>query len=116
MNLPEKLQDQIEEAGAIVRFHYPWWLRPLMLPGFRSGGITIGKRIYVAAPADHAVRFVRHELAHVHQLQRLGFFAFYWRFLREYFANRLHGLNHLAAYEAISLEQEALAAEADESV
>lgn len=76
-------------------------------------GITLGRRIYLAADVapERLERFLRHELAHVQQVNRLGLIRFYWRYAREYLANRRRGMPPAAAYRNISFEVEALAAE-----
>ncbi len=53
------------------------------------------------------VELLEHELVHVEQYRRLGLAGFLRRYLGEYFAGRRRGLGHQAAYEAISLEEEA---------
>jgi hypothetical protein len=113
MNLTEEQQRSIDEARAIVRFRFPWWLRP-----FTRGilGITLGRRVYLDGMAADAHKTLRHELAHVRQIRRLGLFRFYGRFAREYVDNRRRGWPAHHAYQRISLELEALAAEREESV
>jgi hypothetical protein len=105
------VQSAIEASRALVRFRYPFWLRPLLLRGVV--GITLGRRIYLAAglPPDRRERFLRHELKHVEQINRHGLLGFYWRYVREYIANRRRGMPPAAAYRSISFEVEALAAE-----
>jgi hypothetical protein len=113
MNLPEDLQRGVEEARAIVRFRFPWWLRPFLLRGVVA--ITLGRRIYLQSGiAD--LRLLRHELAHVRQIQRLGLFRFYRLYACEYVSNRRRGWPSAEAYRRISLEIEAFAAEGEESV
>jgi|ERR1051325_7047806 hypothetical protein len=108
------LQCALNEAGARVAFHYPWWLRPFLQRGVI--GIALGRRIYIAPemlerPAAEVERLVRHELAHVRQVARLGLVRFLWRYLVEYLALRRRGLTSSAAYNAISFEREAREAE-----
>ena len=76
-------------------------------------GITLGRRIYLSADvAERQVEsFLRHELAHVRQINRVGLVRFYWRYLREYIENRRAGFGPAEAYRRISFEQEARAAE-----
>ena len=88
----------------IVKYRFPWWLRPFLLRGV--AGITLGRRIYVVDEAT-----LRHELVHFRQIQRLGLFTFYWTWIREYVANRRRGMNSGEAYRKISLEEEAFADE-----
>ena len=110
-----KVSDQIEAAisttGAKVRFRYPWWLRPFLLPGVV--GITLGRRIYLSPKISEkqVERFLRHELAHVRQIARLGLIRFYWAYAAEYIRLRRQGLSSSEAYRNISFELEASAAE-----
>src|SRR4051794_8260403 len=91
-----------DEPRAIVRYGYPWWLRLFLFRGV--SGITIGRRVYLAVADD---RTLRHELVHVRQIARVGFFTFYWRWLSEYVANRSRGMPADEAYRRISFEKEA---------
>ena len=93
--------------GVIVKYRFPWWLRPFLLRGV--AGITLGRRIYIEGGNAEAI--LRHELVHVRQIRRLGVFRFYWSYVREYLANRQRGMNAAEAYRMISLEQEAYAEE-----
>ncbi len=85
--------------------------------------VTLGSRVVFAREAwrdlqagrDRGLALVFHELAHVAQIRRLGRFGlarFLGRYLGEYLAGRVRGLNHGAAYRAISFEREAHALEA----
>jgi hypothetical protein len=75
--------------------------------------ITLGRRVYVSPSLAGAQleRLLRHELTHVAQIARVGFFTFYWRYLTEYISHRRAGLSSIAAYRNISFEKEAFAAE-----
>jgi hypothetical protein len=103
------LERDIISARARVRYRFPWWLRPLLMRGVVA--ITLGRWIYVAADATLPIRFVRHELAHVRQINRLGLIRFYWRYVCEYLSNRRGGMSAADAYRNISFEIEAQAAE-----
>jgi hypothetical protein len=75
--------------------------------------ITLGHRIWIARelpPAEMEV-LLRHEMVHVRQMEQLGVPRFLWRYVGEYVRNRVRGMNHDAAYRAISFEQEAFAVE-----
>jgi hypothetical protein len=104
MNLPEDLQRLILETGARVKFAHPWWLKLFLMRGV--AGITLGRRIYLAAGTDIA-RALRHELVHVRQIARVGFFTFYWRWIGEYVRNLRRGMPSHEAYRRISFEEEA---------
>jgi hypothetical protein len=110
MRLPAELQARLDAARATVKFRFPWWLRPFLLHGV--AGITLGRRIYVEG--DDLVRIVRHELAHVQQIARLGLLRFYWTWIREYVGYRISGSSSSEAYGRISLEIQAFAAEREE--
>ena len=112
MELPSALLAVIDESRAKVRVGYPWWLRPFLMRDVIA--ITLGRRIYVreAMASASFERLLRHELAHVRQVQRLGLFRFLWRYLAEFLRNWVRLRNASAAYAAISFEIEARAAEA----
>src|SRR5207237_2991867 len=42
---PDNLQRAIAETGAVIKYRFPWWLRPFLLRGV--AGITLGRRIYI---------------------------------------------------------------------
>ena len=98
MRLPE---------GVIVRYRFPWWLRPFLLRGV--AGITLGRRVYIEGNDPDGI--LRHELVHVEQIARLGLLRFYWVWIREYLGHRSRGFSSAEAYQRISLEIEAFAAE-----
>lgn len=111
MNLSAAIEEAIADARAKVRMNYPWWLRPWLMRDVIA--ITIGRRIYLSAKATPAAaeRLLRHELAHVRQINRLGLFVFYWRYIAE-FARHFWRVRSIArAYAMISFEREAMAAE-----
>jgi hypothetical protein len=111
MNLPDEIEHAISDVRARVRFRYPWWLRPFLMRGVV--GITLGRRIYLDGTVSqrNIERFLRHELAHVRQINRVGLLQFYWRYLAEYVQLRRRGLSSSEAYRNISFEMEAAAAE-----
>jgi hypothetical protein len=93
---------------ANIRHGFPFWLRPFLQRGVAA--ITLGRRVYIASDVAEAEleRIIRHELVHVRQVAELGVIRFYWRYLREYVANRRAGMSAGEAYRRISFEQEAL--------
>lgn len=101
----------VTDCSPVIRDGYPWWLRPFLLRNVAA--ITLGRRIWIASGVQGEVRerLLRHERVHVDQMCRLGTPRFLFRYVREYLANRLHGLNADAAYRRISFEVEAFAAE-----
>jgi hypothetical protein len=81
--------------------------------------ITLGRRIYLSSAAERmkpesVIRLLRHELAHVVQIERLGLFRFLWRYLQEFAVLYVRLRSVAAAYVAISFEIEARAAEEGE--
>ena len=111
MELPPRLLDTIAESRAKVRIGYPWWLRPFLMRDVIA--ITLGRRIYVREVMALAVleRLLRHELAHVRQVHRLGLIRFLWRYISEFGRHWWRLRNVSKAYAAISFEIEACAAE-----
>ena len=111
MELPQRLLDTIEESRAKVRVGYPWWLRPFLMRGVVA--ITLGRRIYVreALASASFERLLRHELAHVRQVHRLGLIRFLLSYLTEFVRHWMRLRDVSKAYAAISFEIEACAAE-----
>lgn len=112
MNLSEELQSAVRISRARIRTPYPWWLRPFLTKGVVA--ITLGRNVYVAVAGmaqSELEALIRHELVHVRQIARLGFFRFYWRYVAEYVSLRRRGMSAGEAYRNISFEIEALQAE-----
>lgn len=118
MDLPEELREAIGAARARVRVGYPWWLRPWLVTTVVA--ITLGRTIYVSSDAAtrtpaFLVRLMRHELAHVHQVNRLGVVTFLWKYVAEFLRHYVRVRSVGQAYAMISFEAEARAAEGDRS-
>jgi hypothetical protein len=101
--------------GARLRVGYPAWLRFFLQKGVVA--ITLGRTVYVServlAKSDHELlKLVQHELTHVRQVAQLGLMRFLYRYVREYISLRRAGMKSFQAYEEISFEREARAAEA----
>jgi hypothetical protein len=114
MKMTDALAGAMEEAGARVRVGYPWWLRPWLARNVV--GITLGRTIYVSRAIaslsdDFVERLMRHELAHVAQVNRLGLPRFLWMYGSEFVRNYRRERSIEAAYRSISFEVEAAAAE-----
>lgn len=112
--IPDAIRDLIADSGARIRVGYPAWLRALLRKNVIA--ITLGRRVYLSPRLleegeEHLRSIVRHELVHVKQVNRVGLVCFLLRYVREFVANRRRGLDSEAAYEAISFEVEARAAE-----
>lgn len=116
MDLPEAITRTIEETRAKVRYGYPRWLRLLLMKDVVA--ITLGRRIYVRANVQQSSleRLLRHELAHVRQVQRYGLIGFYARYLAEFARHWKRERSINKAYSLISFEQEAVRAEQEESL
>jgi hypothetical protein len=100
-----------KSSPARIAYAFPIWLRPFLQRGVIA--ITLGRRVYVSAKVkgEELERLLRHELKHVEQVNRIGLFRFYWRYVREYIALRRSGLKSFEAYRRVSFEEEASAAE-----
>lgn len=111
MKLSDDLQVLIGETRARVNLRFPWWLRPFLPRSVIA--ITLGRRVYVATriAESEIERNLRHELTHVQQIARIGVVRFYWRYFAEYVALRRRGVPPAEAYQRISFEVEAFAAE-----
>ena len=80
--------------------------------------ITLGRRIYVLPSyvqrsQAEVTRLIRHELAHVRQVERLGLVRFLARYVVEFVRHLRRTRSFDAAYHAISFEVEARQAELD---
>jgi len=108
------VQKAIEESRALVRLGYPWWLRPFLARNVIA--ITLGRRVYLSAAAavrssDYLDRLLKHELAHVRQVDRHGLIGFLVRYVTEYLRHLWRYRSMDRAYREISFEIEARAAE-----
>jgi hypothetical protein len=101
------LSDEVRDARATLHIGYPWWLRPLLVKNVVA--ITLGRRIYVRGAIDD--RVIRHELAHVRQVNRLGLTVFIVRYVYEFVRNLVRERSLDRAYRSISFEREAYEAE-----
>lgn len=113
MNVSESVAAAIAGVRAKVRVGYPWWLRWLLMRDVI--GITLGRRIYVRANLTQLSleRLLRHELAHIRQIERHGLLGFYRRYVTEFVRHFLRVRSISRAYSLISFEIEAVAAEKD---
>jgi hypothetical protein len=111
MNLPQAIEEAMTAAGARVRVGYPWWLRYLLMRDVAA--ITLGRRIYVRPDVRPAYleRLLRHELAHVRQIERHGLLGFYSKYVAEFARHLVRERSASRAYRLISFEVEAAAAE-----
>ena len=86
---------------ARVRIVVVGWLQPGI------AAMTVGRFVFVRRGNEASVGLIAHELVHVEQWRELGVAKFLTRYLRDYLHGRRAGLDHWAAYHAISLEDEA---------
>lgn len=113
----EELTKLVADNNAKLRVGYPWWLRPFLARNVVA--ITLGRRIYVLLPAFllrpavDVERLLRHELAHVRQVNRLGLPLFLIRYVWEFARNLWRERSIDRAYRQISFEIEAYAAESE---
>jgi hypothetical protein len=111
---PAGLADAVNSAKARVSVGYPWWLRPWLAHDVIA--ITLGRRIYLSAKTAamkeaSLERLLRHELAHVRQVERLGLIIFLWRYVTEFIGHLRKERSFQRAYSLISFEIEAVEAE-----
>jgi hypothetical protein len=112
--LPEMMRAAAGQARARIRFGYPWWLRPFLAKGVIA--ITLGRRIYLSPvigqrSEQDLERLLRHELAHVRQVNRHGLIRFLRLYVTEFLRHFRRERSVQRAYRAISFEIEAEAAE-----
>ncbi len=77
---------------------------------FQARAVTFGRHIFYIEE-NPPTWLIKHELEHVKQYQKYGFFGFLYRYLKDYFKGRLKGLGHWEAYYQIPFEKEAQKAE-----
>jgi hypothetical protein len=109
--IPERLIAPVADARAQVRVGYPWWLRPFLAADVIA--ITLGRRIFLrdALTGPALEKLLRHELAHVRQVNRHGVVGFLVRYAWEFVRHWLRERDVQRAYRRISFEVEAWAAE-----
>ena len=118
MNFSAATQKAIEDSAAVVRVGYPWWMRPFLMKGVVA--ITLARWIFLSAEMekrseDYIDRLLRHELAHVRQVNQIGFMMFLIRYGLEFVMHLWHERNVDRAYRRISFEVEAWGAEEGEA-
>lgn len=116
--LPSWFEKEAVAAGALISMGFPRWMRPFLVSGVL--GITLGRRVYLSSrllewEEPDLRRILRHELAHVRQVQQLGLVRFLFSYLEEYLGHRRDGLEIADAYRQISFEVEARKAELEEA-
>lgn len=88
-----------------IRFRFNHWLPAL----FGAEAITLYPWIFFARDEAFSItqHVVQHEMVHVEQVRRMGWFTFYWRYVTDYVKLRARGLAHWEAYAHLSHEMEA---------
>jgi len=73
------------------------------------GAITLYPFVFCREDEDYCLKrdTIAHEMVHVQQVRKLGWFAFYLDYLTTYFQLRFKGMDHTQAYYALPFEQEA---------
>lgn len=92
----------------VYRQVYAHWLPKYL----GASAVTLGYTIYYDSASclvPHWLR--RHEKMHINQVYELGIIRFYTQYLMEYLSGRLRGKGHWEAYNDISFEIQARAAE-----
>ena len=91
-----------------IREHYNSFIPRI----FKASAVTLGSHIfYVQTRNQISPRLRRHEMVHVEQYRKDGFFGFLYRYLKTYFKLRMQGKSHIIAYYSIPYEEEAYAKE-----
>ena len=114
MILPADVEAAIATARARVLVGFPRWLR--LVTARDVVAITLGRRVYLRddiarRPPEKLARLLRHELAHVRQVNELGLMLFLWRYTTEFLVHFWREHSVTRAYRRISFEVEAEAAE-----
>ncbi len=90
-----------------IRFEH-WYPKRILLPLFGLTAITLGRTLYFARSKQNvSITLIKHEVIHVHQMERLGLIRFGLRYFGEYTWNFLRMWDRNRAYLAISFEAEA---------
>lgn len=81
-----------------------WLLKP-----FKINAITLYPFVlYKYGAAKSYLEYtIQHELVHIEQVQKVGWFKFYFSYLFQYFKSRFKGYSHNTAYRTISFEASA---------
>jgi hypothetical protein len=99
---------------AAVRVHRGWGAR-LVTRCLGASGVAFGRRLFFSPAGSRcldgrgvsAAALAAHEVAHVLQYRRHGFFGMLARYVWEYLRGRRAWLGHDAAYRGIGFEREA---------
>lgn len=89
-----------------MKVHYDSWVAKL-LPKHKA--ITLfGHVFFKQKQEDVSLKLFFHELKHCHQMDKLGYFSFYFIYFYEWIRNIIRGQNLMDAYRNISFEIEAV--------
>ncbi|MDP3445181.1 MAG: hypothetical protein Q8T08_20160 [Ignavibacteria bacterium] len=84
--------------------HYNHFLPRLM----KVRAVTLGRHVFYAIDSKMITNRLRaHEMVHIEQYKKIGFFLFLYRYFKEYIFLRGKGYEHFNAYLNISFEKEA---------
>lgn len=83
-----------------------------------SQAITLYPFVFVAVSKEDAARtyIIAHELIHVKQIRKLGWFKFYFSYFCEFMANLRATKNFWFAYYNVSFEMDAFRREVDKDL
>ena len=89
-----------------ARFKFNHWLPRLV----GAGAITLYPYVLCSqsAPEARRTKTIAHEMVHVLQVRKLGFFTMYWRYIVEFMKLRFQGVSHWDAHAMHSMEREAV--------
>jgi len=81
----------------------------------KVGAITLYPFVFFVGDENYNLKnhIIAHEMVHVQQVRKLGWFKFYFIYLLTYAKLRFKGMNHTKAYYALPFEQEAFKHEKD---
>lgn len=86
-----------------MKIYRDHWIPKLL----KINGITLPFGVFINCPDEYFEYLLAHELIHCRQIESVGMFKFYIKYLWEYFYNLCKYKNHKIAYRNISFEIEA---------
>lgn len=88
-----------------AKFFFNNWIPKILM----IEAITLYPFIFCASSEEKSIKnfTIHHEMVHVEQVRRLGWFKMYWNYLFNYFKFRFAGLKHSEAYYTLPMEAEA---------
>ncbi len=97
-----------------ITVHQNHWLPKFI----KKGAITLYPYIFLNCDLDTALQcnLLQHEWIHILQIQRIGFFKFYFTYIIQFLHNFLIYRSFSKAYSTISYEEEAYSNQHHQSV